>query len=57
MERRKKTRIVIVDDQRLTRMYMEQQIQASSRYEMVASLPLAEEAGADLAPTFFSSTL
>lgn len=49
MERRKKNRIVIVDDQRLTRMYMEQQIQASSHYEIVASLPLAEEAVAFLA--------
>ncbi len=39
-----KTRVVVVDDQRLARMYVDLFVKTSTRYELAASIPLAEDA-------------
>ncbi|MCR4805464.1 MAG: response regulator transcription factor [Clostridia bacterium] len=39
-----KVRVVVADDQRLARMYVDMFVASSSRYELAASLPLAEDA-------------
>lgn len=44
MENVKKTKVVVADDQRFARMYVDMQIKTSPRYEIVASLPSADAA-------------
>ena len=39
-----RVRVVVVDDQRLTRMYVDLFVKSSTRYEVVASIPFAEDA-------------
>lgn len=39
-----KLRVLVVDDQRLARMYMDLFVRSSARYELAASLPYAEDA-------------
>lgn len=39
-----KTRVVVADDQRFVRMYVDMQLKTSPRYEIVASLPSADDA-------------
>ena len=43
MDDTRKIKVVVADDQRFARMYVDMQIKTSSRYEIVASLPLAED--------------
>ena len=40
-ETKEKIKVVVADDQRFARMYVDMQIKTSPRYEVVASLPLA----------------
>ena len=39
-----KVRVVVVDDQRLARMYVDLFVRSSTRYELAASIPYAEDA-------------
>ena len=39
-----KIKVVVVDDQRLARMYVDLFVQSSTRYELAASIPLARDA-------------
>ena len=39
-----RVRVVVVDDQRLTRMYVDLFVKSSTRYEVAASIPFAEDA-------------
>ena len=49
MENGNKTKVVVADDQRFARMYVDMQIKTSPRYEIVASLPSADDAAEYLA--------
>lgn len=40
----KKISVAVVDDQRLTRMYVDLFVRSSTRYELAASIPYAEDA-------------
>ena len=40
----KKISVAVVDDQRLARMYVDLFVRSSTRYELAASIPYAEDA-------------